>query len=267
MFITRPVLTEDAETGITDSSISAFAKCSSILELHLQVDERKTKAKTAEELLQRILPFYSGIDDDAMEDNPKSTQKEDLFEDVPYSEQECEKAWRDLIAFEKDNACWRASPKLLSELWDMLLETAQAEGIHLENKFELDQIKSKLDKSAAPEEIVVALLCYLCQTFDLDTTLPKLDRAMTVKWTLEISAMTLQAGVSPADLLSCWQNRLPEAWRAEATTEAAEEFISKCNQEKGEAKAVNNVSNETAIGAKRPMKGRDWHERFKKLRK
>lgn len=268
VFVTRPLLAQDPESGIANSSICAFAKCSSVLELHPQTKDEKIKAKTATELLQRVLRVYTGADDEFMDEHSKGSRKEELFEDIPYSQQECEQAWRDLMAFERHGASWQATPKVLLELWDVIIETTQAEGIHLEEEFDVRDLKAKIDDTNAPRELMVALLCYLCQTYDHEMESPKLDRITTVQWTGKMSASvnTLGQDLTTKDLLSRWQNRLPEAWRHDTTIEAAEELKSKQSQENSKVNLANRGPDRDTTGTKRPMKGRDWHERLKRLK-
>lgn len=266
VFVTRPLLAQDPESGIGNSSICAFAKCSSVLELHPHANDAKIKAKTATELLQRVLRVYTGADDEFMDEDLKGYGKEELFEDIPYSQQECEQALRDLIAFERHGASWQATPKVLLELWDVIIQTAQAERIRLEQEFDARDLMAKIDDTVAPEELMVALLCYLCQTYDLEIVSPKLDRIITVQWTGKMSAMAdiLGQDLTTNELLSRWRFRLPEAWRQDTSIEAAEELKSKQDQGNGKVNLINRGTDGVATGTKRPMKGRNWHERLKR---
>ena len=275
VFITRPAPCGTLETGATDTSVCVFAKCSSILETHppAQVNDGHIKDKTARDLVQCALRVYSGSDDNVKEDALETFCKQDLFNDVPFSQGECEEAWRDLMAFQWQHACWQASPEVLIGLWDRIIETTQAEGIHLEFSFDVDDLKSKLDESNTPIEIMAALLCKLCQTSEAQTVSAKLDRATTVKWTGELTNMmtaALSESTTTAELLLRWQNRLPEVWRQDATLESVEE-LKLNNSHHKELKntlkpLLDNTATAMVTGAKRPMKGRNWHERFKKLR-
>jgi len=156
-------------------------------------------------------------------------------------------------------------PKVLLEGWEAIIQHVQAEGINLEDSIDVEDLKTKVDVHGIPVEMIIALLCYLCQTNDLEAVSPKLDRVTTVKWTGEITAMsdTLGQDIKTGDLLSHWQNRLPEAWRYDATIEAAEEL--KSSQENGKVNSVNPGPDEAATGTKRQMKGRDWHARLKRV--
>jgi len=240
-----------------------------MLEIHPQVRDEKSRVKTAKEILSGLLRIYHGPEDDPIDTNTQGLNKASLFANIPYSTGECEAVWQDLIAFETHQTCWQPHPEQLLQLWHTTLEGATADGMNLTRNFSVESLRLAIEELNAPEEMFVALMSYICRN-DRSAASVALDKARTIEWvgrTIVATNMGQPGSLDAEALHTKWRNSLPENWRSDASTETMDQFCAELNIEK--AKAITMKSELEAVSApgKRPAKGRDWHERFKKTRK
>jgi sister chromatid cohesion protein DCC1 len=274
VFVVRPQSVHNDDTTAEETALCAFAKCSSALELHPQLQDEKNKVKTARELLDVMLRSYHGFEDDPAEDDPGGLSKAELFEDIPYSQGECEAAWLDLLAFERHHTCWKPEQHMLNSLWPMILQSATADGMDLTSKFHFDSLRLAMDEPPAPNEALAALMAYLCQTGGAVTGSLSLAKEITVDWTCKMvtTSRDRSSTVRPEELLNRWKDSLPEVWRAEATLEKVEQTLAIVCQDNpsgapARAAVMAESAKESDTTKRAAPKGRDWHARFKKSRK
>lgn len=240
-----------------------------MLELHPQTTDEKGKTKPTKEYLEAVLRVYSGPEDDLDDAAAKGLTKKQLFKDIPYSQRECEQAWTELIAFERHHTCWRPHSRVLLQLWNQVLEAATAEGLDISKQLGMKEIRSAIEDLAAPDEVLVAMLQYLSGGVDPRWRTRALDRAIVVAWTCQLVVREAQKedAVPGEDLLSTWKEALPEMWREDASLELLAQEREKHKQQT-QSLAVSKTEDEVLnASGKRPAKGRNWHEKFKKGRK
>jgi len=269
VFILRTEEFQDAETATSSTGVCAFAKCGSMLEIHPQVRDEKSKVKTAKQILNGLLRVYRGPEDDPTDTSSQGFTKMSLFADIPYSIGECEAAWQDLMAFEMSKTCWQPHPEQLLQLWQTILEGATADGINLTRDFAMESLRLAIEELNAPEEMFVALMSYLCKT-DRNAVSATLDRARMIEWVgRTIVAVNIEqpGSIDVEALYATWRNSLPENWRNDASLETLSQFCADSKVEKVNAASLKMDAEVVSALGKRPAKGRDWHERFKKTRK
>jgi hypothetical protein len=177
------VVEEAGESGalnLPDEAVTAIAKCSSTLELHIPPG-----GFSAIPFLEKSLRLYDRRSDDdgdiAMGGSADSTgplgskemrtARENMCQDIPVSTAQCEQGWMELCAFvdgAEGVACWRPSARSRLAVWKRLVEGAVLQGIDLEKQFLVaDLWKSVLDDDEEMEppfprallEAVVRRIC------------------------------------------------------------------------------------------------------------
>lgn len=175
---------ESGALNLPHDSVTAIAKCSSTLELHVPAE-----GFSGIPFLEKSLRLYdrrSGDDDDdgdmEMGDSASVVAplgpaemrrlREEVCADIPVSTAQCEAGWTELCAFvagKYEPACWRPSARTRLNVWKRMMEGAVLQGIDLEKQFLVrDLWKSVLDdddETAQPPfprpllEAVVRRLC------------------------------------------------------------------------------------------------------------
>ncbi|CAG8052757.1 unnamed protein product [Penicillium nalgiovense] len=177
------VVEEAGESGalnLPDEAVTAIAKCSSTLELHIPPG-----GFSAIPFLEKSLRLYDRRSDDdgdiAMGGSADSTgplgskemrtARENMCQDIPVSTTQCEQGWMELCAFVDETegvACWRPSARSRLAVWKRLVEGAVLQGIDLEKQFLVGDLwKSVLDDDEEAEppfprallEAVVRRIC------------------------------------------------------------------------------------------------------------
>ncbi|CAG8903705.1 unnamed protein product [Penicillium egyptiacum] len=171
---------ESGALNLPDEAVTALAKCSSTLELHVPPG-----GFSAIPFLEKSLRLYDRRSDDdgdiAMGSSADSTAplgskemrmaRENVCQDIPVSMAQCEQGWRELCAFvdgAEGVACWRPSARSRLAVWKRLVEGAVLQGINLEKQFLVGDLwKSVLDDDEEMEppfprallEAVVRRIC------------------------------------------------------------------------------------------------------------
>jgi len=254
---------------MSGTGICAFAKCGSMLEIHTQVRDDKSKVKTAKEILSGLLRVYHGPEDGLSDTNIQGLDKASLIADIPHSTGECEAVWQDLIAFEMHQTCWQPHPEQLLQLWQTIIEGATADGMNLTRDFTIESLRLAVEDLNAPQEMFEALMSFLCWN-DCSAASATLDKSRTIEWvgrTIVATNKEQPGSVDTKALHITWRNSLPENWRSDTSMETMNQFCAELNIEKVNAATIKSQSEAVLTTGKRPAKGRDWHERFKKTRK
>lgn len=285
VFLLRPRHSPSPELEIT-------AQAPSFLEVTPQpAPSPANKLRSPAQHLRRALPLYTcAADVDPALASP-ATSKQAVCDDVPFSAGEVEAAWCALCGFVAAGQAFRPSDAALAELWRAMLTSAQAEGVRLEERQGLDEV----DLGTVWDGVVGdwergcfdAVVKRLCADGDGAWTGAKvrLDRDVTVAWVGQVlmsrGAVAGKAWELEA-FLAEWRDALPEPWRGEATADNMAKIQTQASDE-GEGRVISQMVAKAGSGAdgtkrdsklagsKEAVQGggarRDWHERFKRVKR
>lgn len=227
IFLVQPsgISNAGADTICTPPSLSIVSQSKATLELS-QVSANPVP------YLEKLLPLYNGPHED--EDASPLTappgiimnrrSKRSVFEDIPASDDEVEKGWRDMCAFENNGQALRPSVVYLVELWQAIMSVATAQGIDMTERFQFSDLWEMLEVDGWPESLIDAVLQILSK---VDNT-PKdgwmlLDRDKSIRW---IGANMLKAqgqvSIPISEFEDAWKNELPEQWGMSAKLDVLE---------------------------------------------
>lgn len=221
--------------------------------------------------MRKALPVYDG----AMTKNNISTavqiSKMNIFEDIPYSTEQCEQAWHRIVALEYQGICWRPSPAVLMEMWTGLLESAALNEIDIVAGFDSDLLWN-VSNETNPRQLYDALFGAVA-TVNKNTrrTTIVLDRRKTCLWLLDNLRDHESIGTREQQhqfILQSWTSLLPEAWREDACRKEVQKACLRWRLDTAKSSGtLSSESIEQIVSIKRPAKSRNWHERLKKGRK
>lgn len=162
--------------NLPNEALTAIAKCSSTLELHVPPG-----GFSAIPFLEKSLRLYDRHDNDGdvpMDEtagplgaHEMRSVREQICLDIPVSVAQCEQGWMELCAFvdnAEEVAGWRPSARARLHVWKRLVEGAVLQGIDLEKQFLVGDLwKSVLDEDDEQEapfprallEAVVRRMC------------------------------------------------------------------------------------------------------------
>ncbi|KAJ5497222.1 Sister chromatid cohesion protein Dcc1 [Penicillium fimorum] len=287
---------ESGALNLPDEAVTALAKCSSTLELHIPPG-----GFSAVPFLEKSLRLYDRRSDDdgdiAMGGSADSTgplgskemrtARENLCQDIPVSTAQCEQGWMELCAFvdgAEEMACWRPSARSRLAVWKRLVEGAVLQNIDLEKQFLVGDLwKSVLDDDEEMEppfprallEAVVRRICIADERPPLtdDIKWASFDKLECTKWVgetyLAANAPTTSSAIGRSDFLHAWKDCLPETWRGEA---ALSKLPNGCYNspdpttiyfvEPAQRQPTNKTASAPATAAKN-KNTRNWHELLK----
>ncbi|WPH04479.1 Hypothetical protein R9X50_00737000 [Acrodontium crateriforme] len=258
VFITQSSKLRSENDNVQSSSgIEAIATSGFTLEL-----TPVAKTESATPYLKAMLPLY--ISSDQIEPRDPIT-KAQLFADVPFSEVECNQAWKSLTSFESSNppGCFRPSGKAKIKAWISILTQATATSVDLTASVHAEQMSSVVDTTEDwPVELSYAILDSLCIDTKDGRCLRK-DQSLRQLGIWQLDALT-QGGrsVAKAEFMSSWSDCLPEKWRSEATLDVLQGAYT--TEENGKSlrpvdeTQVAQTQAKLSLGAKRK-----WHEKFR----
>ncbi|KAK0266165.1 hypothetical protein B0A54_06667 [Friedmanniomyces endolithicus] len=224
---------------------------------------------SAPHYLKAALPTYSWTGTYQSKDPPASQQQ--LFDDIPLSQAECEAAWRDLACFELKNepkGCFLPTASAKVQVWRSILESATAAGVNVSrDPLSPEHIEQLLDRNDEdwPSELGRAMLASVCDHEGM------LDPGKWVRAVgLDLVAVEGTRGMLLSELLKKWKDTLPEQRRSAAKVEALpwseytlsddRKTITSAGAESGVASAP--AESKLTLGAKRK-----WHEKFRESKK
>ncbi|KAJ5328822.1 hypothetical protein N7452_009212 [Penicillium brevicompactum] len=225
--------------NLPNEALSAIAKCSSTLELHVPPG-----GFSAIPFLEKSLRLYDRHDNDGdvPMDEPAGplgahemrSVREQICLDIPVSVAQCEQGWKELCAFVDNGeevAGWRPSARARLHVWKRLVEGAVLQGIDLEKQFLVGDLwKSVLDEDDEQEapfprallEAVVRRMCVADERPPMGDEIKwaSFDKAECSMWVgetyLAATAPTVSSAVGRSEFLKAWKDCLPESWREEA---------------------------------------------------
>jgi hypothetical protein len=115
---------------------------------------------TATPHLKEALPLYD-MADEMVDTAGNGKSKTLILSDIPLSDAQCERAWRDLVAFEFAGSSFMPSAATLLNLWQSISSAALAEGIDLSKQFLTEFLTKAIDDEGYPLGLVHALLSRL----------------------------------------------------------------------------------------------------------
>ncbi|KAF1927871.1 uncharacterized protein M421DRAFT_5547 [Didymella exigua CBS 183.55] len=263
LFVTQPQQLDAHGNDIPLAATCAIALCPATLEL-------QPSDASAVALLHEVLPVYDIVAGD-VDATGNGESKDHVFENLPLSDAQCQAGWNELMAFELDRDTYRPSANSLAQVWKSIHAAALAEGVKLDSQFLTEDIATAVADVGHPSNFTKAVLRHLSNDEqDNSGSWLCLDRARTVAF---VGKTLLEAKQGPSDFLiadftDTWEDRLPEAWRKDATLGAIEgsyELPSDTTiRVKSKDTAAANVHD--AAAATKPS-ARKWHEKFAKTRK
>lgn len=151
--------TPGSELSTPEPTIRAIAQCTTTLELIPASD-------TGIPLLRRTLPLYKSPLADPRNENgfigdpteKEMISKQAASEDIPLSNREFDKAWREVCAFELESQAWLPSPSLLNGLWKSFVSAAAVENVNLANKFQVHALEDMVEEDGFPSVLLHAVL-------------------------------------------------------------------------------------------------------------
>lgn len=259
LLVSRPAsLCHPSDSSV--SCLSAISQCPATIEL---LPETGSPLPL---LRQTLLEYNSSDDLTELVTTHQEKTKLDIFADVPFSNAECEEAWRNVCAFEASGHCWRPSAKAQIEAWRAILATATTEGINLESSFELNDLLNALVQEDHPTELFKGILLFLSPEIkDSEDRWCRIDRSVCIPW---VGKTTICANVgedqnprpiSKATLMASWRDSLFEAWRGEAELELIKDDF--CDVASDQIIFKPQISSGMiGNGTGAPEKKRKWHD-------
>ncbi|KAK0253288.1 hypothetical protein LTR91_009730 [Friedmanniomyces endolithicus] len=254
---------DDDDDENPQPGLQAIAQSSWTLELS------STASPSAVPYLKAALPTYSSTG--TYQSNELRASKQQIFDDTPLSQAECEAAWKDLACFEVESdpkGCFLPTASAKVQVWRAILESATAAGVDFGgNQLSLKQVEMVIDRSDEdwPDELGRAMLASVCDHEGM------IDQGRGVRAVgLDLLAVEGTRGMHVSELLKKWKDALPEKWRAAAKVEALPRSEYTLSDDRktitlagvGSGVAAAAAESKSTLGAKRK-----WHERFRESKK
>lgn len=145
-----------------------------------------------------------------------------LLADIPISDEEFERSWRDVCAFESKGQAMRPSVHSLARVWKAIMSAATAQGINVGEQFQMDDLWEVLEADDYPKPLVEALIRKLGTEEDVLVSgwvCP--DKDTSIRWVgVTMLEAQEQVSTSVSEFQEAWKNELPEQWRKSATLDA-----------------------------------------------
>lgn len=251
VFVARPAATDLVVTST----------CSSILTLAKRCNMMDGPAP-GRPLLSKFLHRYDAEAQQFGMEHMEKLSKARIFEDLPLSNGECERAWDELVAFELNGLCWQPTQGSQLQLWTDLTQAASLRDIDLAGPFSVQDLWAACD-SDHPHAYYEALVILLSNRESGESaTETRFNRELTTSWILTLIYQTSPSAERQSEvLLRNWMSLLPESWRNDATLARVEEGLNQWQLTviaEGPAQPANRKAS-----SRRPA-ARDWHERFRR---
>ena len=222
------------------AGLSAIAQCTTMLEL-------LPAALPTIPLLKNSLSVFDGppigsVNEGAAKPLSISEKwnKSAIFEDMPFSCEECEEAWVKLCAFEMDATSWVPTSALLCRTWRSIITAVTLKGLKLQEGIHINDILELVEEEGIPAGLLQAVIRQLHsdKLIPMDGcryhcnpphTLPNtnwiggsgvtLSQDKCVPWvgTVLLNSETHpHEGSATSSFMQQWKSLLPEAWRETA---------------------------------------------------
>lgn len=161
-------------------ALSAIAQCAATLEL-------VPTSPAAIAVLTETLPIYTGPESIPALGSSEKTSRETIFEHVPFSRGEFNKAWKALSAFEIEGRSWIPAASSLTGVWKSLVSAATLRGVDLGDGFNMTALEGVVEEDDHPVVLFRAVIERLssededlmdgCEFLFLDTPIKYTDNA------------------------------------------------------------------------------------------
>ncbi|KAK4895411.1 hypothetical protein LTR27_006475 [Elasticomyces elasticus] len=256
VYICQPA-NNDGGDGLPQAGLQAVAQGSWTLELN------EAQTNFAVQHLKAVLPKYSST---GSYQSKKLASKQQIFDNIPSSQAQCEQAWKDLACFELNDpqGCFLPSASIKVQVWRSMLDQAVASGVDLTGELSPKKLDVIIDPNEEwPIEIGHAVL---------DSILNSEGRIDEFKCVASVGVDLLAARlgvVQPtAEFLAIWRNALPEKWRAQAKVEMLHRTEYRLGDSRktiayaGAMSTAAAADGDATTGAKRK-----WHDKFRASKK
>ncbi|KAK3070915.1 hypothetical protein LTR53_009595 [Teratosphaeriaceae sp. CCFEE 6253] len=257
VYICQPIETAADNDGTPQSGLQAIAQSNWTLEPSLASWTGPVN------WLKPRLPRYSST---GTYESRDLLSKQQLFDDMPMSQGECEEAWKSLACFELSQPGGSFLPTANAKVraWRAILETATASGLDLTNHFAPSKQKPSVDHDEdCPAELVSAVLLGMTNS---EGYVDEKCCVLATGLSLLESAFRLSLG----DFIKQWRDSLPEPWRPHARLDALPRTMYTLSDN---GKTVTYPlqgdpgGSTTAVGNSATGSKRKWHDKFRESKK
>ncbi|KAH0541285.1 hypothetical protein FGG08_004209 [Glutinoglossum americanum] len=273
IFLIQPSQPNDtAEEAFRSPGLCTIAAPKVTLELH-------RVATSSVPHLRKLIPTFHVQEDgdgdfEMMTSWPtgfEKRSKQETFAHVPTCEEECERGWIEIVAFELNGGSMRPSIWALLSTYKAILSAATSQGIQLDSRFPVEDLWQMIEDDGFPRALVEAVLARLAPEEHITRgEWASIDKSKCIPWLGALILETEQGSNRErfaSDFLKEWKDNLPEAWRASASLD----FIKGSYTLKNSTicfyrDGVNTTSttSSTSTGISKVTSGsRKWHEKFR----
>lgn len=244
-----------------------------IAQAHFTLELTAAKDVATATHIRALLPVYASTGH-YQSRNPVSQAS--LFSNIPASDRECERAWRELACFELDGEALRPSESVKVLAWESMFTAATADGIDLTCPLQEKHVATLVDLNGSqwPREVSLAVLQSMAQPDGAENVVLDAQKCARVIGHALLKDRTDKAAMSKAAFTSAWADLLPEKWRSSADLgllegsykiEAGNITFSDGEAAGADAMAAGTkapAEAKSALGAKRK-----WHDKFRAAKK
>ncbi|KAL9049529.1 MAG: hypothetical protein Q9162_007175 [Coniocarpon cinnabarinum] len=248
---------QDNGNASTPPAMKAAASCNGTVEV-FQAKAASDKSTSPNAWLSTVVPLYEGGDPTQQCAGPS---KPGIMSEMPFSDGEISRSWKDLCAFSVANGSFRPSPACILHMWKTLLHDADTLSVDLTGPFALqDILVGSRGAAKYPTSAYEALLC----KSTLDTT--GTDERLTLRpenVIAEISrAISQSRGLKTGpEVQEQVFDLMPVAWQQRFDKETISRICSL-------PPAIDNKSvAESSASVAKPSAKRNWHEKLKKTKR
>ena len=251
--------------------MSAFATCNGTLEAQQPAESDKTRKQAAIQLMKDMLPLCNSISNIDRSDSV-SVSKSTIFSRIPFSRQELEDAWTEMVCFELHSQSFRPSPSVLASFWTDLVQCAAAEGVEISASFTFDELWETVQEMQYPQSLFTSLIAKLSPKSEVPLQSLSLDPEKTISWLADVTQQADGGSDSQQNIAVLFEKvkaLLPDPWHPLCSEERFTALQSRqdpASSIRSEA-AKGTTTSAGTLENKRKATGRDWHEKFKKTRK
>ncbi|KAI9774282.1 MAG: hypothetical protein M1840_004176 [Geoglossum simile] len=226
--------------------------------------------------LRKSIPIFHGPESrdgdlEMMASSPVNFEKrgkDDIFANTPACEEECERGWTEIAAFELYGGCVRPSIWALLSAYKAIFSAATSQGIELESRFLIEDLWQAMEDDDYPRAFVEAVLARLAaKEHAVRGEWASVDKSKCIAW-LGTLILETQQGTKRerliGDFLEEWKDNLPEPWRENATLDSIEGFYIRPSPNtirfNGDGVSTSSVSTNASAAS---SGARKWHEKFR----
>lgn len=152
VFLLQPstIATATGEASSTEG-LTAVAKCEATLEVIPQTI-------ACYPLLKRVLPVFSDLDGKDVPSSIDIKSRQAIFEDIPVSSREFDRAWNDLCAVEDEGRAYRPSPAVQWKAWASIVSACTLKGLSLDRELDVVSLARTVEEDDVPAFVLDAVM-------------------------------------------------------------------------------------------------------------